>query len=78
MSEMEETRCKIKHYTYDGYSKIYTCDEIRESYEEMKSDFRKKNGCDYLINKGISDRAYDRFCDELDSFLSQCTCLNDC
>ncbi len=66
--------CRIKHYHPDGYSKLMTCEDIRKNIDEMKLQFRNKNGTDILLKMGKVDRIYDKFCDELDNFLFQCKC----
>ncbi len=51
-----------------------TCEDIRKNIDEMKFQFRNKNGTDILLKMGKVDRIYDKFCDELDNFLFQCKC----
>ncbi len=54
--------------------KTFTCDEVRDKIEDWKREFRERNATDHLTAAGMKDMAYERYCKEMDDFLSQCKC----
>ena len=58
----------------DGELKDYTCQDI----ESLKRRFREKNGTDKILSEGRKDRAYERYCYELECIQTCCVCnIND-
>lgn len=68
--------CKITLFRNDKFEK-YTCHEVRNLEEKWKSDFRKENGTDKLLEIGMKDRMYEEYCRGIDDFLEQCKCLEN-
>jgi len=66
-----DTMCTCKLFI-PFYDMQFSCDEIREKLFSIQAKFRKENGTDELIQKGMKDRAYIQFCKELDDFLDRC------
>lgn len=66
--------CIVQRFV-DGKLESFTCDQVKEFQLEWKKQFREENGTDRTLEKGMNDRAYDEFCDEIDTFINKtCTC----
>jgi len=88
MKKIKQTRdkkCKLRRYVIpsDGNSNViaakdFTCDEVRASHEEWKKEFRDRNGTDELLSVGFKDESYEKFCNAIQDFLSQCKCKTSC
>jgi hypothetical protein len=66
--------CIFKRFHRQGDSVItlaYTCDEVRLLAKYWKAEFRRINKSDYL---GRPDRLYEAYAQEINDFLSHCTC----
>lgn len=65
--------CKCIIDTFDEKGKIQTLN-LRKNIESLKSDFRRKNGTDDILKKGLRDKSYERYCMQLDDSLDKCKC----
>lgn len=66
--------CEIRHYEDKGdgdfHIVTYTCKDI----EMLKKCFRDTNKTDLVIKHMGHDRPYERYCEELESFVKDCQC----
>jgi len=63
--------CKLAVFK-DNQVVKYTCHEVRNFIEKWKRDFYIINAC-----RSEKDKAYMRYCESLDEFVSQCKCHED-
>jgi hypothetical protein len=69
--------CKVKRFENRGNGMEvfhYSCEDVRNLKEEWKEKFRKVNRTDYVIKSQGRDKRYDEFCQEIEDFISKCTC----
>lgn len=63
---------KLRHFINENdtlKSVEYTWEEVYLNQEKMKKDFREKNCTDEILARGISDRLYDDYCQQIEKFL---------
>lgn len=69
-------KCTLRQYVTDIHSEDirfidFSCDYVRENIDEIKSEWRERNGTDR--HPGI-DKRYVEYCQYLGNFLDQCKC----
>lgn len=70
-------KCKLVRYLQCGNSlekRFYDCGEVRLLHESWKKDFEEANQTYAVQAAGLKDLSYENFCNEIDSFLSNCKC----
>ncbi len=50
---------------------LHTLEEVEEFIEKSKREFREINKTDLILKSGGRDKAYERYCDELDELLKK-------
>jgi hypothetical protein len=73
--------CKMRSYEFELNELIpeikwkdFTCEKIRKVHLDLKNKWRQVNGTDEILKKGLRDRVYENYCNEIDDFLFQCRC----
>lgn len=67
--------CRLR-LLQNGELRTYNCDQVRYWQSSWKNDFKLKNNSCQMERIFVRDRYYEKFCEELDSFLMGCTCKN--
>lgn len=65
--------CRLDIYE-QGTAITYTCDDIRDKIDDMKTVFRASNATNRILESGRRDLAYENYCEQLDDFLFRCNC----
>jgi hypothetical protein len=69
--------CKMRWYEKKDNEVIiidYTCEEMRKIHLDLKRKWREINRTDEIIKKGMRDKPYENYCNEIDDFLLECRC----
>jgi len=72
--------CKMHKYEKNGCAMIrsdFTCDQVRILHLDWKKEFRDKYQTDAVLAADLRDLSYERLCEEIDEFLSQCKCQDE-
>lgn len=62
----------LRQYKFEGNKAMridMTWEQVHESFEDMKKDFRERNMTDGVLSAGLTDNAYDEYCESIQTFL---------